>query len=313
MNRAQFEAFADKALAFYKSMDGQLADTFGQPIHKRSPVYRIPTKWPLTRIDSALMVTLFYLFTISLLYVFITVMYDDDDARSKDKKKSSKKNLTVMEKMKKDGIVIFFSMLLYNLGQVLLCGWMVYEAIRQHRLQGLKFICNQWPSYDAKRDGMAFVTYVFYISKIFDFFDTIFILVRQKFRQFSFLHVYHHTTIFMVYWLNVNFNYEGDIYFTIVLNGTIHFIMYGYYFVRTLNVPVPLFLKKLITNCQMIQFCGMIGQACYLLYHDECKGTRRNLTLLYLIYIISMLALFMNFSINTYNKKSGKANKAKSD
>ena len=108
MNRAQFEAFADKALAFYKSMDGQLADAFGQPIHKRSPVYRIPTKWPLTRIDSALMVTLFYLFTISLLYVFITVMYDDDDARSKDKKKSSKKNLTVMEKMKKDGIVIFF-------------------------------------------------------------------------------------------------------------------------------------------------------------------------------------------------------------
>ena len=65
-------------------------------------------------------------------------------------------------------------MLLYNLGQVLLCGWMVYEAIRQHRLQGLKFICNQWPSYDARRDGMAFVTYVFYISKIFDFFDTIF-------------------------------------------------------------------------------------------------------------------------------------------
>ena len=61
----------------------------------------------------------------------------------------------------------------------------------------------------------------------------------------------------------------------------------------------------------MIQFCGMIGQACYLLYHEECKGTRRNLTLLYLFYIISMLALFMNFSINTYSKKSGKANKAK--
>ena len=31
------------------------------------------------------------LFVHNLLYVFITVMYDDDDTKSKDKKKSSKK------------------------------------------------------------------------------------------------------------------------------------------------------------------------------------------------------------------------------
>ena len=55
-----------------------------------------------------------------------------------------------------------------------------------------------------------------------DFFDTIFIVARRKWTQISFLHLYHHTTIFLVYLLNVNFNYFGDIYLTIVLNGTIH-------------------------------------------------------------------------------------------
>ena len=299
-----FLQFADKAQVFYKDLDRQLASTFGQPIHAHSTAHRIPTKWYLTRIDSALIVTMFYLGTISGLYAFGEFVYGDSDTKKKDSKKK-KKQLTVAEKVKEDGIIIFCSMLAYNFGQVLCCGWMVYEAIRQHRLQGLKFICNDWPSFNAKRDGMAFVCYVFYISKIFDFLDTVFILIRRKMRQFSFLHVYHHTTIFLVYWINVNFNYEGDIYYTIVLNGSIHFIMYSYYCVRTLNIPVPLFLKKLITNLQMIQFCGMIAQAAYLLYHDECKGTNRNLTWFYLFYIFTMLGLFMNFSVQTYSKKKG--------
>jgi elongation of very long chain fatty acids protein 4 len=296
-----FLQFADKANVFYKDLDIQLADWFGQPIHKRSRDFRLTSQWHLTKIDQAIIVTLLYLTTITFLYAFNAVVYGAEKKKSVDSKK--KKQLTLREKIDEDGYIIFFSMLLYNMGQVACCGWMVYEAIRQHQLQGLKFICNDWPGFDKRRDGMAFVTYVFYLSKIFDFLDTVFILVRRKMRQFSFLHVYHHTTIFLVYWINVNFNYEGDIYFTIVLNGTIHFIMYFYYCVRILNIPVPLFLKKLLTNLQMIQFCGMIGQACYLLYHEECTGTNRNLTIFYLFYIITMLGLFMNFSIQTYSKK----------
>lgn len=34
--------------------------------------------------------------------------------------------------------------------------------------------------------------------QILDFVDTVFIVVRRKWRQLSFLHVYHHSSIFMV-------------------------------------------------------------------------------------------------------------------
>jgi elongation of very long chain fatty acids protein 4 len=56
---------------------------------------------------------------------------------------------------------------------------------------------------------MAAMLWVFYVSKILDFFDTIIMVARGSWTQFSFLHVYHHTSIFMIYWLNVNAGYDG--------------------------------------------------------------------------------------------------------
>ena len=61
--------------------------------------------------------------------------------------------------------------------------------------------------------------------------------------QLSFLHVYHHTTIFLFYWLNGRVNFDGDIYLTIVLNGLIHTIMYTYYFV-SMHTKIPAKLAK---------------------------------------------------------------------
>ena len=52
--------------------------------------------------------------------------------------------------------------------------------------------------------GLASVLWVFYCSKVLDFFDTIFMVVRGKWAQFSILHTYHHASIFIVYWLLVN-------------------------------------------------------------------------------------------------------------
>lgn len=45
---------------------------------------------------------------------------------------------------------------------------------------------------------MTRVLHIFYLSKVLDFADTVFIVVRRKWRQLSFLHLYHHTSIFLV-------------------------------------------------------------------------------------------------------------------
>jgi hypothetical protein len=55
--------------------------------------------------------------------------------------------------------------------------------------------CN---NFNQEKPPIAFVLYIFYLSKILDFLDTVFIILEKRWKQLSFLHVYHHTSIFLV-------------------------------------------------------------------------------------------------------------------
>lgn len=211
----------------------------------------------------------------------------------------------------------------YNLSQVLLCGYMAVEAgLIAYRNNYTLLPCEP---FNAESPPVVNVLYIFYISKMWDFWDTIFIIIGKKWNQLSFLHVYHHTTIFLFYWLNANVYYDGDIYLTIVLNGFIHFVMYTYYFVSMhTKIPkkikgvetgdfkgqsVPIWWKPVLTMSQMVQFVGMISQACYLLLTD-CPTCNRRVTIPYLFYIGTLLFLFAQFFVASYCKPKKSKKKA---
>lgn len=189
--------------------------------------------------------------------------------------------------------------LIYNLVQCVLCSYMIYASVQEYVQSDYVLVCN---TFDVNRPGMATVLQVFYLSKILDFMDTIFIILRQKWRQLSFLHVYHHASIFLVYWLNFNAGYDGDIYLTIILNSFVHLVMYSYYFLSTLSIPVP--WKNYVTLLQMAQFLVMNGQALYIIMMG-CPYPR-NITIFYLLYIISLFFLFQNFYNQTYSESKKK-------
>ena len=81
-------------------------------------------------------------------------------------------------------------MLLYNVVQVVLCGYMMLEALRVAWGNYAKPVCN--PHSNTGASALKDVLWLFYVSKVLDFADTFFIVVRGKWDQFSFLHVYHH-------------------------------------------------------------------------------------------------------------------------
>jgi len=184
----------------------------------------------------------------------------------------------------------------YNLAQCILCTYMIWRAVDAYIKLGYVPICN---TYNVERIEIASVLHIFYLSKILDFCDTLFIVLRQKWRQMSFLHIYHHASIFLVYWLNLVAGYDGDIYLTIVLNSFVHLVMYSYYFLTTFGYNA--WWKNYITLLQMGQFLLMNVQAIYILVFG-CPYPR-NITTLYLIYIISLFLLFNNFYTKTYTKK----------
>lgn len=193
----------------------------------------------------------------------------------------------------------------YNVVQLMLCSYMCIESVVQAVKAGYPLVgCP----FDQQRPPIAFILYVFYLSKILDFLDTMFILAEQRFKQLSFLHVYHHSSIFMFYWLNVHVGYDGDIYLTIVLNGFIHTIMYTYYFVSMHTKDI--WWKSALTSGQMIQFCMMNAQALYLLTAEGVQFPR-NMTIAYMFYILTMLYLFAQFFLQTYMSKGKKKDKKK--
>lgn len=197
----------------------------------------------------------------------------------------------------------------YNVSQIFLCAYMTIEAFLVAYRSGYTLLPCQ--PYSQENPPVGNLLWLFYISKVWDFWDTIFIVIGKKWRQLSFLHVYHHTTIFLFYWLNTHVNYDGDIYLTIVLNGFIHTVMYTYYFIcMHTKVPetgksLPIWWKSSLTMMQMIQFVTMMSQASTLLI-GQCPNLSLRVTAVYLGYILTLLFLFAQFYVASYSKPKRK-------
>ncbi|KAJ3210609.1 hypothetical protein HDU82_007784 [Entophlyctis luteolus] len=160
---------------------------------------------------------------------------------------------------------------------------------------------------------MARLLWLFYFSKVTEFVDTFIMVVKKNNHQISFLHLYHHTSILLVWWLIIYIAPGGDSWFSAALNSFIHVVMYGYYFLSSLGFKQVAFVKKYITLMQMVQFCMMMVQALGDSYLYPFYARLRGLDTLespfpvvcakiLLWYMVSMLALFMNFYIKDRKK-----------
>lgn len=206
-----------------------------------------------------------------------------------------------------DGPLLRLAMIAYNVVQVGLCGYMTAETAWQYVLLEYRPICNNelvlLPGQPFLPTGMSNVLWVFYLSKVLDFCDTAFIVLRKKDRQLSFLHVFHHTSIFLVYYLQTLIAYNGDGFLAVILNSFVHLVMYSYYGLIAAFPGYSPPWKCWVTRLQMIQFCCMIGQGCYML--AVCPNPGKRVTVLYISYIVFLLGLFNAFSRKTYSAGEG--------
>eukprot|EP00049_Salpingoeca_infusionum_P010943 m.188966 g.188966 ORF g.188966 m.188966 type:complete len:361 (-) comp14789_c7_seq2:245-1327(-) len=194
------------------------------------------------------------------------------------------------------------AMFVYNLVQVALCTFMLVKLMYDIMVNDYSFILN---SFTLERTHLLDMVHLYYLSKVLDFVDTAFIIARRKWRQLSFLHLYHHSSIFLFLWMQCNAGYDGDIYFSIALNCLIHMLMYTYYGAKAINVVVPLTLKKSLTKAQLTQFVLIICQCIVDLVFTTEERFPPRLVALHVCYMLSMYALFQNFSTQTYKEQKG--------
>lgn len=84
--------------------------------------------------------------------------------------------------------------------------------------------------------------------------ETMCFVLRKKQNQVTFLHVYHHISVFLLLWLTIKIS-AGDMeLFVMVLNLYVHVVMYIYYFLALFK-PMQAILRPIkpaITIMQMV-------------------------------------------------------------
>jgi elongation of very long chain fatty acids protein 6 len=155
----------------------------------------------------------------------------------------------------------------------------------------------------------GFWTEKFAMSKVVEFGDTAFIVLRK--RPLIFLHWYHHITVLVYTWHAYKDHTASGRWF-IWMNYFVHAFMYSYYAIRALNIRVPKIGAMIVTILQLIQMVvGVyIGITVYGIKTagKPCQQTWNNLYFSFTIYF-SYFLLFCNFFYHAYLKKNNRYEK----
>lgn len=141
----------------------------------------------------------------------------------------------------------------------------------------------------------------YFASKGIEFADTTFFILRKKDRQLTFLHKYHHSSMFLVWWTAVRFVPGGSAIVPIVVNSLVHVLMYTYYGLSAIpRIQKYLWWKKYLTMIQLIQFFVGVSIGIHLITSD-CQFTRW-MQYVFSGYAFSFIILFGNFYLHEYIK-----------
>jgi len=140
------------------------------------------------------------------------------------------------------------AMKLYNVAQIVLCLYMTVGLLPNF---GVPNIFGVGAPYT---DWSEWYILVHYLSKFMDWFDTLWMVLKKKSSsQMSFLHIYHHATIGVVWgYLLSTGNGNGTAAYGAFINSVTHVIMYTHYLWTSFGYKNP--FKNLVTTWQIGQF-----------------------------------------------------------
>ena len=147
----------------------------------------------------------------------------------------------------------------------------VVQGLLRHKLAEMQlgrssFVCNGVEHEStAVRKNFAYVVWVYYAQKYWEMLDTLFFIARFSWRQVTFLHVYHHSSITAVTALFLTLDASGDLYLPALLNSFIHVLMYSHYFLSSFGFHC--WWKKYLTMLQLLQFAICWSQPLISLYY----------------------------------------------
>ncbi|RWS26339.1 elongation of very long chain fatty acids protein-like isoform X2 [Leptotrombidium deliense] len=156
---------------------------------------------------------------------------------------------------------------------------------------------------DFKDKLSIYLGYVYLLTKFFDFGDTIFFVLRKKYNQASFLHVFHHGVMPIAAYVGLKTHPGGYSGFLPVINIFVHAVMYTYYALACAGPEMKKYLwwKKYITQMQMIQFVLVFIHSMNAAFNPNCHWPTV-LTILEALHATMFFFMFYSFYRRSYSK-----------
>ena len=191
---------------------------------------------------------------------------------------------------------------LYNIFMIVINAYIVEEIlVTSYNKHWFCEPATKAISPEAIRLGKAL--WVYYLTKLVEYCDTLFFILRKKFSHVNFLHVYHHASMSVYLWLVVNFLPTAPSFVPAFGNAIIHVIMYTYYFLAALGPKYTKYLwwKKHLTKLQLIQFVTIMVLT-VLSFVNECNRDYYYSHVFLFAYMFSFAVLFARFYLTQYIK-----------
>jgi len=167
-------------------------------------------------------------------------------------------------------------------------------------------------AYNEKETELARFILIFTLSKLYEYLDTVIMVLKRNMYQVTFLHCYHHVSVSFFWWMAYYIMPGGEGWLGAALNSFVHVIMYTYYLLSSLSSSNPKFRQKYLwwgrylTTFQMLQFVEN-GLHCMWMLHFKTYSAVMAKFGVY--YMVTLLILFGNFFIRKYGLGAGKRKK----
>jgi len=199
-------------------------------------------------------------------------------------------------------LIILHNLFLVIISAIMFSGTL-FEVLRQARGGASIFdlICD--PEEKNSQGAIYFWSYMFYLSKYYEFLDTVFIVLKK--RELTFLHIFHHCFTVWLCWCGMATKTTNQ-FVGVLLNTFVHVCMYYYYLRAALGQTS--WWKKYLTTMQMVQFWIVMASLLLWLYLDRtnqpvgCAGELWSWGACFFAQV-SFFLLFQNFYKHTYAGK----------
>lgn len=203
---------------------------------------------------------------------------------------------------------------LYDIIQIIANICLIYDLIDAGLFTNSTLTCFEEKdkqfdySYNYTPMRLTRCAWYYFLLKILDYVETGVFVLRKKYNQVNFLHLYHHISTLLFAWVGVRYFAVAPALIGGILNCFIHVIMYTYYFLAAWGPEVQeaiVPMKKWLTIAQMTQLILLVIY-CLQNFLPDCKVVEYWQVTLYIGNLMLNFYMFYNFYQKTYIKAERK-------